>query len=311
MPFFSIVVPAFNRHELLEYTLESIMRQSFKDYEVLVVDDGSLTGDVKQVVDKASSINSRVNLLSQRENRGLPGARNVGLDACRGTYVIFLDSDDLMFEWTLQILRQVIEESGEPTMVVGSPVRLGPNESIIEGTHAKPEYRLFEDYYTFRTSERNWWFNASGAALRTEAVRSVLGFWAGRDPCEDLDLWQRLGTHPGFVRIDNPRTFGYRLHDGNMHKQYRSMGNAILRIIRREKGGDYPGGSFRRRQRISIIASHARHHALELAREHETAVAFAIYVAVLRWNFVLNRWIFLIFFPLVAILHKIPGHRNK
>ena len=92
MPYFSIIVPAFNRALLLRSALESILSQGCTDYEVIVVDDGS-TDDTTSVV---RSYSSRIKFL-QHQNRGPGAARNFGAEQAKGEYLAFLDSDDLWF----------------------------------------------------------------------------------------------------------------------------------------------------------------------------------------------------------------------
>src|SRR6266849_1500345 len=95
---FSIVIPTYNRAQLLAHALESVWRQRFRDYEVIVVDDGS--NDETQAY--LHGLNNKVRVIRQ-ENRGPGAARNIGAHQAHGDYVAFLDSDDLWFPWTLDV----------------------------------------------------------------------------------------------------------------------------------------------------------------------------------------------------------------
>lgn len=93
MPYASIVVPAFNATATLRATLDSLSAQSFRDLEIVVVDDGS-TDETAQMTEDAALGDRRIRLVRQR-NRGLAGARNSGIAAATGAIVGFCDADDL------------------------------------------------------------------------------------------------------------------------------------------------------------------------------------------------------------------------
>jgi len=109
---FSAVIPTFNRSHLLQATLESVFAQTFTDYEIIVVDDGS-TDDTQEMV---KSYGKRVQFFCQ-ENAGPGAARNLGVSHARGEYVAFLDSDDLWFPWTLAVFAELIDENTAPSIL--------------------------------------------------------------------------------------------------------------------------------------------------------------------------------------------------
>ncbi len=90
-PKVTVVVPAFNVSKYIAASLRSILAQTFTDFEVIVVNDGS-TDDTAKIV--AAFRDPRIQLLTQK-NRGLAGARNSGIRLAKGEYIAFLDSDDL------------------------------------------------------------------------------------------------------------------------------------------------------------------------------------------------------------------------
>jgi glycosyltransferase involved in cell wall biosynthesis len=90
MPKVSVVIPAYNAMTYLPETVESVLKQTFTNFEVLIINDGS-SDHIMQWVTQISD--SRVRLISQ-ENQGLPGARNTGIAQAQGEYVAFLDADD-------------------------------------------------------------------------------------------------------------------------------------------------------------------------------------------------------------------------
>ncbi len=119
--FFSIIIPVHNAAPYLPQCLDSIERQSFSDFEVILVDDAS-RDDSPAICAKYEAKDARYHLICQEENRGAAAARNVGLENARGQYVAFVDSDDF---WgrndALQLLHELIVSSGFPD-IVGSPM---------------------------------------------------------------------------------------------------------------------------------------------------------------------------------------------
>lgn len=103
-PFFSIVIPTYNRAALIGATLDSVLRQEFADLELLVVDDGSKDNTAAVV---QAYTDPRLHYLP-KENAERAAARNYGLDRARGEYVLFLDSDDLLHPNHLRTLHQAI-----------------------------------------------------------------------------------------------------------------------------------------------------------------------------------------------------------
>ncbi len=107
-PLVSVVLPTYNRASLLPRAIESVVRQSFCDWEIVVVDDGSTDDTQELLSDYGRRLGERWVSIRQ-ENRGSSAARNRGIDACRGRYVAFLDSDDEFAPTKLQRQLEVFE----------------------------------------------------------------------------------------------------------------------------------------------------------------------------------------------------------
>lgn len=100
----SVIIPVYNVEKYLIECLDSVMAQSYKDYEVILVDDGSVDSSGK-ICDKYSLKYENVKVV-HKENAGLSSARNIGLNIAQGEYVLFVDSDDIVSPMTLNILSQ-------------------------------------------------------------------------------------------------------------------------------------------------------------------------------------------------------------
>ena len=101
VPYISIIIPSFNSAGFIKQTLESIAKQTFKNFEVIVIDDFS-SDNSRLIISKYESSDSRFRLVSNNENSGPNFSRNKGISLARGKYVMFVDSDDLLVPDALQ-----------------------------------------------------------------------------------------------------------------------------------------------------------------------------------------------------------------
>jgi teichuronic acid biosynthesis glycosyltransferase TuaG len=112
MPQLSVVIPCYNAAPFIAMTLSSVLGQSFRDFEVLVMDDRS-TDASREVVREMATRDSRVRLIELDRNYGAPAApRNAGVRAARGRWVAFLDADDLWHPAKLELQLRALEETG-------------------------------------------------------------------------------------------------------------------------------------------------------------------------------------------------------
>lgn len=111
----SIVIPVYNSQKYLERCLDSVLMQTYKDLEVILINDGSID-DSKQICDFYSSIDNRINV-RHTPNKGVSSARNLGLSLCTGEYIYFLDSDDYLNVNTIEIFKNRMGKS--PDILAG------------------------------------------------------------------------------------------------------------------------------------------------------------------------------------------------
>ena len=114
-PFFSIILPTYNRAYILERTIESVINQQFQDWELLIVDDGS-KDNTSEIVNTFMIHEKRINYLYQ-ENAERSAARNNGISQANGKFICFLDSDDQFEPNHLQSLFETINSNGQNTFI--------------------------------------------------------------------------------------------------------------------------------------------------------------------------------------------------
>lgn len=190
-PTVSIVIPTYNREDTLPRAIQSVLNQTYDDFELIVVDDNS-TDSTSEVV--AGFDSSKIHYKAHRTNKGAAAARNTGVREAKGRYIAFLDSDD---EWFPDKLRKqmecILENEGE---VVYCDVEIIQNgEPHIWGCPGNTGdiYRaqLVQDQVP----------RTSAVLMSREAFRSVGGFNTDLPARQDYELWLRLAENHQFEYV--------------------------------------------------------------------------------------------------------------
>lgn len=108
MPFFSIIIPAYNAERFLPQTLDSVVNQLYEDFEVLIINDGS-NDCTLSIAETYANKDERV-IVIDKKNEGVSVARNAGLELAKGEYVLFVDADDTMTVEALAVLREALQK---------------------------------------------------------------------------------------------------------------------------------------------------------------------------------------------------------
>ncbi len=189
MPAISIIVPFYDRHELVRETIESVLAQRFPDFEIVVVDDGSARSLQRSDLGHGAD-DPRITVIRQ-QNGGSAAARNTALRAARGRYVLFLDSDDLMVPGALQALWDRAQE-GDFDAVVGNWANFSADGP---GAHIRPSFNYSDPLAN--VVEGEW---ATGSAILKRSLDPVGSEDRSRVPWELAEAYQRALSREG-VRI--------------------------------------------------------------------------------------------------------------
>lgn len=128
---FSIIVCAYNVEDYIERAIESINNQNFIDYEIIIVNDGS-TDNTYAKIKKIKLKNNRIKIINNRKNIGLGASRNIAVDKAKGKYVLYLDSDDTIYnEDTLNKVNNIIENEAPDLIYMGVQYIGGSNKQYI------------------------------------------------------------------------------------------------------------------------------------------------------------------------------------
>ena len=157
----SVIVPVYNVEIYIRQCVDSLLNQTFQDFEIILVDDASPDSSV-EICKKFYGNNEKIHLVRHEKNRGLGAARNTGIKRARGKYICFVDSDDFILPETLEMLFKVAEEKqaevvqpsghfvltqNEPEPVLAENLNLVWNENIQEGFLVNNPFQRLEEHW--------------------------------------------------------------------------------------------------------------------------------------------------------------------
>lgn len=178
----SVVIPLYNKEQSIASTINSVLAQTYKDFEIVVVDDGSTdkSADVVSTID-----DDRIVFISQ-DNQGVSAARNTGIIAAKGEYVAFLDGDDLWHPEYLETLVQLISDYPNATLYGIGYSKIHDNiiPNKVEPTSMRGEIENPWENYV------GYWTGSSSSSR--ELLIKVGMFDTRMTHGEDIDMWWRL-----------------------------------------------------------------------------------------------------------------------
>ena len=208
MPEVSVVIPTYNRAAVVQEAIQSVMLQTYPDYEVIVVDDGS-TDNTRDVV---SAFSGKVRYLFQ-QNRGRSAARNHGIRLARGRYIAFLDSDDMFLPEKLGVQVSALESGQDFGMSYSHSLAMYEPGRIAEG-HLHARGRLSGWVYPEILFIQGTVITVPSVLVRARILGEVGGFDETMHICEDLDLWRRIAMRYKVLQIRQPlAVVRYRQND--------------------------------------------------------------------------------------------------
>lgn len=206
-PVVSIIIPTFNRDKFIGAAVESILEQTYQDFEIIIVDDGSTdrTAEVIRLfpADKLIYI--------YQTNCGRSNARNYALSIARGRYIAFLDSDDLYLPGKLELQVNYMTEHPEVDMIYTSAYCMDENgNSINHHYDAKVSGRIYKDIAFFVPVT----ITLPTVMVRRKVFDKVGGFDEKMERFEDTDMWRRISKH-FFIGAIAESTCKLRTHRDN------------------------------------------------------------------------------------------------
>jgi glycosyltransferase involved in cell wall biosynthesis len=249
MPLFSIVVPTYNSGKLIDETITSLINQDFKDYEIIIIDDGSTDGTFERLQKYKKYIQ-----IFGETNKGSTYARNIGIESASGEYIVSFDHDDILLPFALKIYSEVINYFNHPPLIFSSikTFERKLEESSYFWGEKKIEVTKFKNFFKKNISLPV--INGNIIARR-ENILKVSGYQQNSFAYDDHLLLFRLGTESPMISINHPITVGYRNHIGNWSRNIEYTMKGALAFINSERKNKFPGGISYRLDRRGLIGS--------------------------------------------------------
>ena len=183
---FSVIVPVYNTEKYLDRCINSILSQRFSDFELILVDDGSLDGSLR-ICERYAQEDQRIHVF-HKLNGGLADTRNYGMVNAKGDYIVFLDSDDWFEDQLLDDYQKLIEQSLPDVIIQGIRVDFAETGTDSRIRFEESKLYLSGAWEGVAQAEKNGLFNSScnKAYLRKIIELNKLCFDVGKEPAEDL-----------------------------------------------------------------------------------------------------------------------------
>lgn len=211
--FFSVIIPTYNRKHLLKRSIESVIKQSFNDFELIVVDDGSSDGTSDFVRENYPKV-----ILIEQDNHGVSHARNRGIERSSGEWICFLDSDDEWLAHKLEKQFQFINEHKGLRLIHGEErwVRNGVrvNQKLVHKKGGGDQFCRSVDLCII---------SPSTVCIHHTVLNEFNGFREDFAVCEDYDLWLKITAKYPVGFIEDELIIKYGGHDDQLSSSMHAM----------------------------------------------------------------------------------------
>lgn len=202
-PLVSVLMTVYNEEEYLDASIRSILSSTFRDFEFIIIDDGSTDGS-GEILNKWVAKDQRIKVISQN-NTGIVGALNNGIKQCNGLYVARMDADDTSSSSRLELQAKEMRE--------GEVVLVGGFYKIIDTDgHIEKVYPNNKDLKRTLVVRENF---VHGSVMLKKSSLIDVGGYRDMCPAEDYDLWSRLADR-GEFRVVKEATYNYRINPNGL-----------------------------------------------------------------------------------------------
>ncbi len=219
---YSVIIPTYNRFNFLKTAIDSVLRQTYNNFQLTVIDDGSKDGTDKLI---HTYKDSRLKYIYQ-DNLGVSSARNRGISESTGEYIAFLDSDD---RWVPEKLEEIENATKEHP---GYFVYHTQEKWFRNGKHLNHMKKHFkQNGYIFDGCLKLCKVSISTAVVKRELFKTIGVFDENMPVCEDYDFWLRVSVKYPVYLIDKTLTLKEGGHAGQLSGKYRGMDRFRIKSI--------------------------------------------------------------------------------
>jgi len=270
----SVVLPVYNAASFIEPTLQGVFNQSFRDFEVIVVDDGSTDG-TKKILEKYSD---RIRYV-YKANGGQSSSRNAGINVAGGEYVALLDHDDIWMENKLELQIQEINRSKTTGLVTCGSTLFDASGDL--NTEIPRINHLSRTQLLERLILGNFMGSCSKVLIRTECFRTLGIFDESLHMAEDWDMWFRIAKAYDIRSIELPLV-RYRIHERNLSSKSGALNleNELVFLDRIFSGSGFRRKRFLRHQAFAnryLTAAWAFRQGNEVRRSRQCLLTAILY----------------------------------
>ncbi len=224
MPTISVIIPAYNAEKTIQETIESVLNQTFPDFELIIINDGS-TDKTLEIISNLSD--SRIKVFSF-PNSGAQKSRNRGISLATGEYLSFIDADDLWTPEKLELQRKALKNNPEAGVAYSWTDYIDESGHVLyPGFHRSPQ----GDIYPFLLV-KNYLENGSNPLINRQALSEIGGFDESLRGGQDWDLYLRLAARYKFVSVPRVQIL-YRLSPESISSNILRQESACLLVLSR------------------------------------------------------------------------------
>jgi glycosyltransferase involved in cell wall biosynthesis len=247
---FSILMPVYNIQKYLRQTIDSLLSQDFRDFEVVIVDDGS-TDETPRILE---SYGTQIRVCRQA-NTGAEFARNKAASLARGEYLVMMDHDDVLLPGALSTYDRIIRTFGFPALIIGAMAYFQDGQTVPSAAPPVGPAKVLR-YEDFLAKDVEVGITNSRIVIR-KAVFDAIGGYGNRGepafPADDFNLIFKAGADGPCIVVQEPTTVVRRMHETNFVRDVSAVITGIFGLIRFDRQGRYPAGISQRLGRYAII----------------------------------------------------------
>lgn len=224
MTLISVIIPVFNGAETIAETIASVRAQTYPDFELIVINDGSTDATV-DIVEAIAKEESRIRLYSY-SNAGLSKTRNRGIEKARGEFISIIDADDLWTEDKLEDQLQALQENPEAGLAYSFVDWIDESDQFKRyGSHIKANGYVLEQLLL-----RNFIDNGSNVLIRKSVIEKVGMFKEELTNAADWDMWLRIAALYEFACVPKVQVY-YRVLSNSLSSNLTGMASCVLTIL--------------------------------------------------------------------------------
>lgn len=227
-PLVSVVIPCYNHENFVQDCIQSVIDQTYKNIELIIIDDGSKDNSVFKIQEMLEKCENRFVHFEfrHRENKGLSATLNEALEWCKGEYYSAIASDDILLKDKIENQINLFLDNNEKVVAVFGNVHFIDESNKIIGSSKITENIIYKFNQVIMHEH---WLYAPTQLLKTKAVRDVGGYKSGM-LIEDWYMWLKLSKNGNILVV--PNFFGkYRQHDNNTIKHLEKMQKGRFEVL--------------------------------------------------------------------------------